>query len=219
MLKVLSTKLNVEEIDRFTAMAEQQGESKSGLLRRLVQDYLNSTDKADRGDYTDTPYLAKSPRKGLPPERFHSHDGLHLGQSPSSFKPLSSQGAPSKSLVSINRQQQTGSPVPTSTGNVGVQKVEIVEQNSDSPSSSRDSLPVYQTRSKGSPEASPKSVKGELCLLLIFLVALWLNSKPSVTVDRRSVFTPETPQVDENGLYTFRVGNTIVYGSSPIPFW
>jgi hypothetical protein len=37
VLKVLSTKLKVEEIDRFAEMAEQQGESKSGLVRLQVE--------------------------------------------------------------------------------------------------------------------------------------------------------------------------------------
>ena len=47
MSKVLSTKLKEEEMDRFAEMAEQQGESKSGLVRRLVLDYLDGDSKAD----------------------------------------------------------------------------------------------------------------------------------------------------------------------------
>ena len=65
MLKVLSTKLKVEEIDRFAEMAEQQGESRSGLLRRLVLDYLDGGSKADRVASTGTSNPASSSNKGL----------------------------------------------------------------------------------------------------------------------------------------------------------
>ncbi len=64
MLKVLSTKLKVEEIDRFAEMAEQQGESKSGLVRRLVLDYLDGGSKADSVASTDTSNPANSSNKG-----------------------------------------------------------------------------------------------------------------------------------------------------------
>ena len=38
MLKVLSTKLAIDEVDRFCAAAEQQGLSKAGLLKNLVNE-------------------------------------------------------------------------------------------------------------------------------------------------------------------------------------
>ena len=192
MRKVLSTKVTLDELERFAEMAERQGESKSGLLRRLVLDYLNSDSKADRAASIGTPHPAKS---------------------------SSSQGVHSTGLLSVNRQQQTGSPVITSTENVSVQNVEIVDQNADSLASSRDSVPVYQARSKGRPEASPKPRPGGAWLPLLVILGLWLNSKRTVTVDGKSAFTTQPPQVEEPGLYTFKVGNTIVYSSSPIPFW
>ena len=65
MGKVLSTKLTVEDLDQFTAMAEQQGETKSGLVKRLVLDYLNNYSEADRVTSTDTSSLASSSNKGL----------------------------------------------------------------------------------------------------------------------------------------------------------
>ena len=49
MSKVLSTKLAVDEIVRFNAAAEQTGESKAGLLKRLVRDYLNGVDLQKEG--------------------------------------------------------------------------------------------------------------------------------------------------------------------------
>ncbi len=63
MQKVLSTKLKEEEMDRFAEMAEQQGESKSGLARRLLLDYLDDGSKAARVASTDTSNPANSSNK------------------------------------------------------------------------------------------------------------------------------------------------------------
>ena len=65
MLNVLSTKLKAEEINRFVEMAEQHGESKSGMVRRLVLDYLDDSSKADRVASTGTSNPANSTNKGL----------------------------------------------------------------------------------------------------------------------------------------------------------
>ena len=167
MSKVLSTKLKADEVDRFTAMAEQQGETKSGLLRRLVQDYLNSIGKADRTVPTSEPLPTTSPKKRLLLEKTNDVDGLPLNQ---------------------NRMP-------------------------------KDSLLVYRSDAKGRPETSPKSSISKGWLLLLLLLAVWLKSRPSIAEDRSSVLTTQSPQVDANGLYTHTVGNTIVYSSSPTPFW
>ena len=49
--RVLSTKLKVDEIDHFEAVAKQQGISKAGLLRHLVQDCLSSAGKPNRSSH------------------------------------------------------------------------------------------------------------------------------------------------------------------------
>ena len=165
--KVLSTKLKLDEVDRFAVMAEQQGESKCGLLKRLVLDYLNTGGKANTTTSTERLNPITSSKNSLPLEITNTDDGLPLKQSPSSKR----------------------------------------------------SLPVYHVDSKGRPEASTKSSTGKGWLLLLILLALWPKSQPSITVDRKSTFTTQPPQVDEHGLYTFRVGDTVVYSSSPIPFW
>jgi hypothetical protein len=45
--KVLSTKLMVDELDRFTVLVSHQGESKAGLLKSLVRGYMNKGGKVD----------------------------------------------------------------------------------------------------------------------------------------------------------------------------
>jgi hypothetical protein len=47
MQKVLSTKLESEEINRFEEMAQREGESKAGLLKRLALDYLDISRKTN----------------------------------------------------------------------------------------------------------------------------------------------------------------------------
>ena len=63
MSRVLSTKLKTEEIDRFAEMAEQQGKSKSGLLRSIVLDYMDGGSKADKVASTDISNPANSSNK------------------------------------------------------------------------------------------------------------------------------------------------------------
>ena len=45
MLKVLSTKPAVDELDRFREAAEQRGLSKAGLLKNLVEEYLGGSNE------------------------------------------------------------------------------------------------------------------------------------------------------------------------------
>jgi hypothetical protein len=206
MLKVLSTKLKVEEIKRFGEIAEQQSESKSGLLRRLVLEYLNNYSEADRVASTGTSSPANSSEKGLLTEKTNGDGGLALSQNPSLVKLSLSEGR--------RCQEQAGSPTSASMGD---NRLPNVDHSSGSLSLSKESLPVYQNHSKGIPETSKHSSKG--WLLLLGLVVLWLNSRSSSTVDRESALTTQLPNADEQGLYAHRVGNTIVYSSSPIPFW
>ena len=105
MLKVLSTKLKVEEIRRFMEIAEQQSESKSGLLRRLVLEYLNNYSKADRVASTGTSSPANSSEKGLLTEKTNGDDGLVLSQNPSPVKLSLSEGRRCQDLVSLNHQE------------------------------------------------------------------------------------------------------------------
>jgi len=84
---------------------------------------------------------------------------------------------------------------------------------------SKDIQPFFRTYTKGRPETPPKSSIGKWWLLVPVLLALSAKPQPSTVLDRNSTHTTQSPQVDASGLYAHKVGNTIVYSSSPIPFW
>jgi len=65
MLKVLSTKLTVDEVDRFATMAEKRGESKSGLLKRLTVDHMNDVAKVAGVASVGNPHPAAPSKKDL----------------------------------------------------------------------------------------------------------------------------------------------------------
>ena len=65
MQKVLSTKLRSDEVDHFTTMAEQQGESKCSLLKHIVQDYLDGGSKSDTVSSPGVSNPTNSLNKGL----------------------------------------------------------------------------------------------------------------------------------------------------------
>ena len=92
MLKVVSTQLKVEGVDRFVEMAEQQGEARSELIRRLVLDCLKGGSKADSVASTGTSNPASFSKKGLLTEKTNGDDGLALSQDPSLVKLSLSEG-------------------------------------------------------------------------------------------------------------------------------
>ena len=168
MLKVLSTKLKADDVDRFEAMAEQQGKTKSKLLGCVVQGYLSSTSgEVVKTASIDGSLQTTSSEKRGPLEKTNDVDSPTLNQNPTS----------------------------------------------------KDSLLVHRTDTKGRPETSPKSSISKWWLLVPLLLALSVKSQPSPAVDRNSTHTTQSPQVDAYGLYAHKVGNNIVYSSSPIPFW
>ncbi len=168
MLKVLSTKLKADDVDRFEAMAKQQDKTKSKLLGCVVQDYLSSSSgEVVKTASIDGSLQTTSSEKNEPLEKTNDVDSPTLNQNPTS----------------------------------------------------KDILPFYRTDTKGRPETPPKSSISKWWLLVPLLLALSVESQPSPAVDHNSTHTTQSPQVDANGLYAHKVGNNIVYSSSPIPFW
>ena len=185
MQKVLSTKLELDELDRFTAAAKEQGKSKCKLLRCLVRDYLNSVDKVDLGAPSLGQHLTTPPKQAISTER-----------------PIDKGGLPLAHRSTIRSPSRAG-----------------IDHPSELLPSAKDSLTVDHSRSKDKPQASPKPSISQGWLLLLGLLALWLRSPPSTAASRESVSTTPSPQPNADGLYTYKVGDTVVYSFSPTLFW
>lgn len=67
MSKVLSTKLAVDEVNRFNTAAEQQGLSKSGLLKHLAKEYLSGSNKESKSSDSSEPGNCSSLEKRQTP--------------------------------------------------------------------------------------------------------------------------------------------------------
>ena len=96
MTKVLSTKLKVDEIDQFTAMAEQRGESKAGLLKSIVLDYMNASSKVDPKKSTSIPHSGVPLKDDILPDKTNHIHKLSLPTSPSSCNPCQVEAYPAK---------------------------------------------------------------------------------------------------------------------------
>lgn len=159
MSKVLSTKLKEEEMDRFAKMAEQQGESKSGMVRRLVLDCLDGGSKANRVASTDTSNPANSSNKGL----------LIHGE-----------GLNSEYLPPVHHQPQTKTQKCTSVVDSGLPIHEDVDRPLKPPL-----LPIsrhYHNAEPGRPATSPKRSSGIGWLIFGGLLVLGLGSGSTTAV-------------------------------------
>ncbi len=162
MLKVLSTKLKVEDVDRFTVMAERQDKSKSGLLRRLVLGYLDGGSKADRVASTDTSNPANSSNKGW---LIHG-EGLH-----------------SEYLPPVHHQPQTKTQKCTSAVDSGLSIHEDVDRPLNPALLSISRQPVYHNAEPGRSATSPEQSSGIGWLILLGLLVLGLESGSTTAVD------------------------------------
>lgn len=183
MKKVLSTKLKADEIDQFTAIAEQQGESKAELLRRLALDCINNGGKVDREESVGRPQPTVAAREAPQLDKTNQSAGISRCTNSLSCKSLSNEGLHSKNFISVHHQHPTGLAT-TASVTSSLPDTTKADHSLDSPPSSKESLPVYHNESKkGRPEASTKSSTGNGWLLFLILLALWLKSQPSITID------------------------------------
>jgi len=166
MLKVLSTKLKVEEIDRFAEMAEQQDESMSGLLRRLVLDYLDGGSKAVRVASTGISNPTDSSNKGL----------LIHGEDLNSEYPLP-----------VHHQRQAKMQKCTSVVDSGLPIHEDIDRPLNPALLPIRSQPVYHNSELGRPTTSSEQSSGSGWLILLGLIALGLGLGSTTTVDRAAV--------------------------------
>ncbi|MFC1893890.1 ribbon-helix-helix domain-containing protein [Chloroflexota bacterium] len=162
MQKVLSTKLKTEEIDRFVEMAEQQGESKSVLVRRLVLDYLDGGSKADGVASTATSNSANSSNKGL----------LIHGE-----------GLNSEYLPPVHYQTQTKTQKSTSVVDSDLPIDEDVDPPLNPALLPISRQPVYHNAEPGSPATSPEQPSGIGGLIFGGLLVLGIASGSTTAVD------------------------------------
>ncbi len=162
MLKVLSTKLKVEEIERFAEIAEQQGKSKSGLLKRLALEYLNNYSEADRVASTGTSSPANFSEKGLL---------------------IHSEGPRSGYLPPAHHQPQTKTQESTSAVNSGLPIHEDVNRPLNPDLLPTSTQPAYHNAEPGRPATSPKQSSGIGLLIFLCLLTWGLRSTSVDAVD------------------------------------
>ncbi len=163
MGKVVSTKLTVEELDQFTAMAEQQGETKYGLLRRLVLGHLDGGSEADRVASTGTSNPANSSNKGL----------LIHGE-----------GLNSEYLPPVHHQPQARTQKCTSVVDSGLQIYEDVDRPLNPALLPISRPPVYHNAEPGRSATSLKQSSGIGRLIFVYLLVWGLGSGSATAVDR-----------------------------------
>ncbi len=166
MSKVLSTKLKVEDVDRFVEISERQGELKSGLLRRLVLDYLDGGSKADRVASTATSNSDNSSNKGL----------LIHGE-----------GLNSEYLPPVHHQPQTKTQKSTSVVDSGLPIDEDVDPPLNPALLPISRHPVYHNVEPGRSATSPKQSSGMGWLIVGGLLVWGLLSESTTAVDRAAV--------------------------------
>ena len=163
MGKVVSTKLTVEELDQFTAMAEQQGETKSGLLRRLVRNYLDGGSKADTVASTGTSNPASSSKKGLL---------------------LHGEGLNNEYLPPVHHQPHPKTQKSTSAVDSGLPIHADVERPLNPALLPMGRQPVYHKAEPGRLATSPKRSSGIGWFIFGGLLVLGLGSGSKTAVDR-----------------------------------
>ena len=166
MLKVLSTKLTVDEIERFNTAAKQQGLSKAGLLKRLAQEYLDESNKVDRFSGVSEPNQNSSSKKDW---LIHG-EGLH-----------------SEYLPPVHHQPQTKTQKCTSAVDSGLSIHEDVDRPLNPALLSISRQPVYHNAEPGRSATSPKQSSGIGWLILLGLLVLGLGSGSTTAVDRAAV--------------------------------
>ncbi len=204
MSKVLSTKLKVDEVERFTAVAEQQGLSKASLLKRLVKGYLNGTGKPDKPSHGatsgPTTYLEQSVPSNKEFSKNHrvNSESLALGTKPGnslngdvrSSDGISVEGLPGKDSKFLYYLSTTKPPALTPVANGGLPGTASSGHISNSPSASTGERLTDTSAPEDSSKIWPivKTVaKGTL--LTAFIVSA-LKSKPAREAISKSSLSP-----------------------------
>jgi hypothetical protein len=156
MLKVLSTKLPVDQVERFQEVAEAQGETRSSQLKHLVTEFLQSADKVDELATAGRPNQVAVLDKGL--------TSKHLRQDPHQ-KPtetLTSASGLDSGLPSNAGVDRSLNPAPSSTGR----------------------QPVYHNTEAARSDNPPEQSSGIGWLIILVLIVWGLRSMPVDTTGR-----------------------------------
>lgn len=158
MQRVLSTKLRVDQVDRFEQVAEAQGETKASLLKRMVLEYLQGAGKVDEPIPTSRPHQATVLAKGLHSE-YPPHDPYQKQTEMLTSTPGVDSCLPSSARVDYHLNS---APLRTS------------------------GQPAYHNAESGKPITSPKQSSGIGWLwLILWGISVWyLRSQSVDVVDR-----------------------------------
>jgi hypothetical protein len=157
MMKVISTKLPVDQAKRFHEVAEAQGETRSSLLKRLILECLQSADEEDE------PIPASIP-----------HQGAVL------TKDLYSEYPPQDP-----RQKQTKTLTSTSRLDNNLLGNESVDRFLNSASLSTSRQPVYHN-TEPSRSATSREQSSDIGVIILLLLIVWGLCLTPVDTDGRA---------------------------------
>ena len=211
--KTLSCKVRVAELNRFSEVAQAQGETKASLLQRLVLDYLQSADKVDAIVQSGGIHRSSGVDKGLPTAKTRSAFRLPLRKSPSSNTSLSSAlpdvGLPIGYLPPVHRLTPTTTPISKPAEYSGLPSNVGVDAHSSVPLP-KGKLPDNHTDAKDRPATSSKPSLGKLLLVGLFLY--WLvGSRSKTAVDHTSSLPAQSPSRVDFGLPSHNADKSTSY--------
>jgi hypothetical protein len=155
MMKVLSTKLPVDQVERFQEVAEAQGKTRASLLKRLVEECLQKVDEVDK------PSPASMSRQAAALEKNH---GKHLSLD--------------------HCLKQTGMLTSTSGLDSSQPSIACVSRTLKSASLNKNGLSVYYNAEPSRPPTPSQPSSDISLLILVGLVVLIICSTPVDTTSR-----------------------------------
>ncbi len=222
MSKVLSTKLTVDEIERFNTAAKQQGISKAGLLKRLAQEYLDDSNKVDRFSGVSEPNQNSSSKKGQLPEQYDSRNlPLEKPETPQNEElgeSLTLEDLHSKTLHVVQGVYQNRPPVCTSNEVVNsLGKASLVRAatfNESTPKRRPAGRSILDEKSRT--QAKPKLGFGEL--IFRGLIAVGVLSAIMDTRNQKALPFPRPPEINPDNYAAYNEDIAAVYRDMGLPY-
>ncbi len=180
MSKVLSTKLAVDEVDRFNTMAEQQGLSKAGLLKHLVKEYLGGRNEESKASTNSKQGDSSSLEQKQTPEKCTVEspvsDKQEVLQTGELEKCLSHMHQPGRIINVVHHVFADKTLLCSFSTTINFQGIASLAKVSDSREAITKKLSIEQglLSVKAKTQAKPKTESGKP--LLLGLLALWIAS-------------------------------------------